>query len=88
MTRKEARMAAFGLKYSPGYRPFKDNEECWNEMLKHQPFGWVKHFYSGNPWMICSITRTSIKTIYDITYPDALRYITFADGEPFGIKEE
>lgn len=56
-------------------------------MLKHQPFGWVKHFYSGNPWMICSISRTSIKTIYDIEYPDALCEVTFADGEPFGIKE-
>lgn len=20
-------------------RPFKDAEECWNEMQKHQPFG-------------------------------------------------
>ena len=88
MTRGEARMAAFGLKYNPGYRPFKDNEECWNEMLKHQPFGWVKHFYSGNPWMICRISRTGIKTIYDIRYPDALCYITFADGTPFGIKEK
>lgn len=26
----------------PAYRPFKDKEECWNEMLKHQPFGWTK----------------------------------------------
>lgn len=24
------------------YRPFKNAEECWQEMLKHQPFGWVK----------------------------------------------
>ena len=22
-------------------RPFKSREECWDEMLKHQPFGWV-----------------------------------------------
>lgn len=27
----------------PDYRPFKDIEECWAEMLKHQPFGWLKH---------------------------------------------
>lgn len=24
------------------YRPFKDAKECWQEMQKHQPFGWVK----------------------------------------------
>lgn len=24
------------------YRPFKSQEECWNEMLKHRPFGWLK----------------------------------------------
>ena len=24
------------------YRPFKNKKECWEEMLKHQPFGWVK----------------------------------------------
>lgn len=23
----------------PKYRPFKDAEECWVEMQKHQPFG-------------------------------------------------
>ena len=26
----------------PKYRPFRSKEECWQEMLKHQPFGWVK----------------------------------------------
>lgn len=24
------------------YRPFANEEECWQEMQKHQPFGWVK----------------------------------------------
>lgn len=23
------------------YRPFANAEECWAEMQKHQPFGWV-----------------------------------------------
>ena len=26
----------------PEYRPFKDAEECFEEMKKHQPFGWIK----------------------------------------------
>ena len=32
----------YRIKPEPKYRPFKTQEECWNEMLKHQPFGWVK----------------------------------------------
>ena len=23
------------------FRPFSNKKECWNEMLKHQPFGWL-----------------------------------------------
>ena len=30
----------YRIKPTPKYRPFKDAEECWNEMLKHQPVGW------------------------------------------------
>ena len=25
------------------YRPFKNDDECWEEMKKHEPFGWVKN---------------------------------------------
>lgn len=32
----------FRIKPEPKCRPFKDAEECWQEMQKHQPFGWVK----------------------------------------------
>lgn len=32
----------YRIKPEPKFRPFKDAEECWQEMLKHQPFGWVK----------------------------------------------
>ena len=30
------------IKPEPKCRPFKNQEECWQEMLKHQPFGWLK----------------------------------------------
>ena len=30
----------YRIKPEPKYRPFKNAEECWQEMLKHQPFGW------------------------------------------------
>lgn len=26
----------------PEYRPFKDAKECFEEMQKHKPYGWVK----------------------------------------------
>lgn len=32
----------YRIKPEPTYRPFKDAEECWQEMQKHQPVGWVK----------------------------------------------
>lgn len=32
----------YRIKQKPKYRPFKDVEECWQEMLKHTPFGWIK----------------------------------------------
>ena len=32
----------YRVKSEPKYRPFKNADECWQEMLKHQPFGWVK----------------------------------------------
>lgn len=32
---------SYRVKPEPQYRPFKDADECWQEMLKHQPFGWA-----------------------------------------------
>ena len=48
----------YRIKLKPKYRPFKDAEECWTEMLNHHPFGWLngdKCFYNivtkySSPW--------------------------------------
>lgn len=32
----------YRIKPEPKYRPFRTRRECWDEMLKHQPFGWLK----------------------------------------------
>ena len=32
----------YRIKPEPKYRPFKNEEECWEEMQKHEPFGWIK----------------------------------------------
>ena len=39
----------------PSYRPFKSQEECWNEMQKHQPFGWIKSKYDRAFYLIGSV---------------------------------
>ena len=71
----------YRIKPEPKYRPFKDAEECWNEMQKHQPFGWTK--------LIGTIEYSFITDVNDsINYSDAIKEYTFADGTPFGIKEE
>lgn len=72
----------------PEYRPFKDAEECWQEMLKHQPFGWIKDSseYLNNIQFVSDryITASSRDTVFS----KALNEYIFADGLPFGIKEE
>ena len=37
------------------YRPFKNVEECWAEMKKHQPFGWIKSKEDGSRSLITLI---------------------------------
>lgn len=70
----------YRIKPEPKYRPFKDSEECWNEMQKHQPFGWTK--------LKGEIEYSFMTDVNDnINYSDAIRDYTFADGTPFGIKE-
>ena len=67
------------IKPEPKYRSFKSREECWNEMLKHQPFGLV-------------ITKdgsyVNILSVSEENFNDWFSYIKFTDGTPFGIKEE
>ena len=73
----------------PKYRPFKNTEECWNEMLKHHPFGWTKGSNNGCLYNIRAMSGSSI-TIgsYSCEFSVALDCYTFVDGTPFGIKEE
>ena len=80
------------------YRPFKTKEECWNEMLKHQPFGWVKSKDKGYFHLIGLVQWSSELEDVMITFATSEQlarssrsisenYI-FADGTQFGIKEE
>ena len=83
-----AKAEAYRIKPEPKYRPFKSQEECWEEMLKHQPFGWVTDRYYKSTISVKS--DSIVVTISSLEYDFGKAYIhfTFADGTPFGIKEE
>ena len=79
----------FRIKPEPKYRPFKTQEECWQEMLKHKPFGWVKEISSEMLYLINGISNMSIVIMEDInSFKEAMNIYEFKDGTPFGIKEE
>ena len=85
------------LELTEGYHPFKDKNECWNEMLKHQPFGWVKSKDDGEFSLIGFVQWNSdfedVMVIFakslQLAHPasDLFEKYTFADGTPFGVKE-
>lgn len=83
----------YRIKPEPKYRSFKNAEECWNEMQKHQPFGWVKDKKDVHHRVLitavdddtCGMSLNgnaawSLSGIMDL--------FTFADGTPFGVKVE
>lgn len=82
----------YRIKPEPKYLPFKNVEECWQEMLKHQPFGWVK--IDGQYTNITKIDhenllfRTTQGFWYHIHRDGIVKdsVVTFADGTPFGVK--
>lgn len=81
----------YRIKPEPQYRPFKSQEECWNEMLKHQPFGWIRNNDTQRLCNIGSIGRNSYGVVINnsIVYFDlAFNTCDFVDGTPFGIKQE
>ena len=79
----------FRIKPESKYRPFKNAEECWTEMLKHQPFGWVKSTLFKDLALVQRVTTLYVEINRDIIdYKDTLEMFTFADGTPFGVKVE
>ena len=72
------------------YRPFKDAEECWQEMLKHQPFGYTFDRLNNIRDCITKVATTGVS--YDsptvISFAEIFGRFVFADGVPFGMKVE
>lgn len=76
----------------PKYRPFKNREECWNEMQKHQPFGWAKVISKPSFYSIIKVEADgcvfSSASAYTFSFKALYSNNTFADGTPFGMKDE
>ena len=84
-------LSRYRIKPEPKYRPFKTQEECWNEILKHQPFGWIRNKDTQCLCNIGSIGRNKYGVVIDnsILYFDlAFNTCNFVDGTPFGKREE
>lgn len=86
----------YRIKPVPPCRPFKDYEECYNEMLKHSPFGVLKSVTNKEQgyYTILNISKTNI------TFADSIGHIQirnfmymnshyhFADDSNFGVETE
>ena len=84
----------YRIKPEQTYLPFKDGVECWEEMQKHNPFGWIKlknapvnthigvaEVRSGGLYL--SGHRSGVL----FNFKEAFDALTFADNTPFGMKE-
>ena len=81
----------YRIKSEPKYRPFKNAEECWKEMQKHQPFGWLKDKNDGHRTLITVVDNEDMMALNGITGWDFLSIMNmyvFSDGKPFGVKIE
>lgn len=81
----------YRIKPEPKYRPFANAEECWQEMLKHQPFGYTYDRFNNIRDCITKVATTGVS--YDsptvvISFAEIFDRFVFADGVPFGVKVE
>ena len=81
----------YRIKKEPTYRPFKNAKECFEEMKKHYPIGWM---YLDKIWdnILVHITEIGVGYVeFDsciYSFVEAFnKGFTFADGQPFGLKE-
>lgn len=86
---------SYRVKPEPKYRPFKDAEECWQEMQKHHPFGWIKDKEYGHYSMVTTVDAfyddknyIKISGDHNWSFAETMNVYTFADGAPFDINIE
>ena len=83
----------YRVKPESKYRPFKNAEECWQEMQKHQPFGWIQSVDGDKAKKYILFVDLYVVQISDrddnlmLSYSSLYKDYTFTDGMPFGVKE-
>ena len=78
---------SYRIKKEPTYRPFKNAKEFLDEMQKHKPVGWL---VSYKAFSIITAFNNGVIEFGHSNYKFEeilINGITFADGQPFGIKE-
>lgn len=81
----------YRIKPEPKYRPFANAEECWQEMQRHRPFGWVKSKEDESRALITLMISERdifINSIGGSTMYELMEKYTFDDGAVFGILKE
>ena len=71
------------------FRPFNTEEECWQEIKKHDPFIKYKVIESSKDvyLIIQRIKTDGIETdVERLDFETAFEWFTFTDGTPFGVK--
>lgn len=77
------------------YRPFNSIKECYDEMVKHYPFGLltnrkeyiqVVEIFEGT-FNTCYIVIPKEKTLVNFTFTDAFNNYQFIDGSKFGVED-
>ena len=79
----------YRIKPESKYRPFKNAEECWQEMQKHQPFGWVKLKDTESGYYMLKGMASQVVIGFNenpFSYKKVFEDYTFANGTPFGVK--
>ena len=86
----------YRIKPEPKYRPFRTQEECWNEMHKHPDFGWLKSKGTGSVGLIGTLyEKDKVLMMFwatneniSFSASDVFNDYVFTDNAPFGVKEE
>lgn len=82
----------YRIKPEVKYRPFTNAEECWAEMQKHQPFGWIKCKEGYFSVVYVNDEYAGLGDKYDssilLASKNSYTDNTFVDGTPFGMKVE
>lgn len=85
----------YRIKPEPTYRPFRDGAECWEAVQKQEAFGRVKLKIDPLNMTIgiaevnkCNVFLSGSRFEAPFDYKEAFEKLIFADGEPFGMKEE